>query len=368
MCQSGRPQALAPVVGRVGAKEWDTVSLPTWQRTRILFALFAGLLIAGQFLPFLGATPSVQATGAYTTDWLNLRAGPSAQNHIKLVMPPGSYVDLLSGLGRSGYYKVAYEGELGYAHSDYLSIGGDDGDQDPGWNDAGAAITTSALNLRSGPSTDHRVKLVMPEGADVTLTGAEEDEFLGVIYDGTNGWASSQYLSRSGGGNPDPGDGDEGTAYTTDSLNLRSGPSTRDSVILVMPTGTAVMLTGRESNGFAGVRYNGEAGWASQDYLSSSPSDDNDGSYTEREIIRIINAAADRYGQSRSAMLAVARCESLLDPNAFNHSSAASGLFQFLPGTWATTPFANESIFDAVSNANAAAWMWSVGRRNEWVC
>ena len=56
------------------------------------------------------------------------------------------------------------------------------------------------------------------------------------------------------------------------------------------------------------------------------------------------------------------------DPNAVNPYSQASGLFQFIPGTWATTPYANDNIFDPVANANAAGWMWSVGRRNEWVC
>jgi len=35
---------------------------------------------------------------------------------------------------------------------------------------------------------------------------------------------------------------------------------------------------------------------------------------------------------------------------------------------WATTPWAGDNIYDPVANANAAAWMWSVGRRGEWVC
>jgi soluble lytic murein transglycosylase-like protein len=64
----------------------------------------------------------------------------------------------------------------------------------------------------------------------------------------------------------------------------------------------------------------------------------------------------------------VARCESVLDPGAVNSSSNASGLFQFLPSTWATTPYADQDIFDPVANAQAAGWMWENGRRNEWVC
>jgi LysM repeat protein len=85
-------------------------------------------------------------------------------------------------------------------------------------------------------------------------------------------------------------------------------------------------------------------------------------------IVGIITAAAQRYGQSPAAMIKVAECESGLNPLAVNRSSGASGLFQFLPSTWRTTPYASSSIFDATANANAAAWMWSVGRRREWVC
>lgn len=88
----------------------------------------------------------------------------------------------------------------------------------------------------------------------------------------------------------------------------------------------------------------------------------------ESGIIGIIYAAADRYGQPREDMLRVARCESNLNPNAVNPTSQASGLFQFLPSTWETTPYADQNIFDPVANANAAAWMWDNGRRNEWVC
>lgn len=61
-------------------------------------------------------------------------------------------------------------------------------------------------------------------------------------------------------------------------------------------------------------------------------------------------------------------CESRNNPRAVNRRSHASGLFQFLPSTWRTTPFGHLDIFNPWVNALAAAWMVSVGRNGEWVC
>ncbi|MGH8951850.1 MAG: transglycosylase SLT domain-containing protein [Acidimicrobiia bacterium] len=59
--------------------------------------------------------------------------------------------------------------------------------------------------------------------------------------------------------------------------------------------------------------------------------------------------------------LAVLQCESLGDPDAYNPYSGASGLFQFLPSTWASTSpkagFSGASAFDPEANVGTAAWL-----------
>jgi hypothetical protein len=64
----------------------------------------------------------------------------------------------------------------------------------------------------------------------------------------------------------------------------------------------------------------------------------------------------------------VAWCESRYHPNSVNTDSGASGLFQFLPSTWSGTPWANQSPFDPVANANAAAWLYNRYGPGRWVC
>ena len=59
--------------------------------------------------------------------------------------------------------------------------------------------------------------------------------------------------------------------------------------------------------------------------------------------------------------LSVMRCESLGDPLAYNSSSGASGLFQFIPGTWSwaspNAGFGGASPFEPDANIGTAAWL-----------
>ena len=182
-------------------------------------------------------------------------------------------------------------------------------------------------------------------------------------------------------------------------LNLRRGPGLGYAIIAGMPYGTVVEIlggpqaadgynwfrvaAGRFGTGFAVGQYldpgegGGGGGGLGGDLTPAAPPPPPPPppppapaprASSGNAIVDIITAAALEYGQSPAEMLRVARCESNLDPSAYNPRSGASGLFQFLPGTWRTTPFAGYSIFDPWASANAAAWMWSVGRRGEWVC
>lgn len=59
--------------------------------------------------------------------------------------------------------------------------------------------------------------------------------------------------------------------------------------------------------------------------------------------------------------LVIVECESLGDPDAVNPYSGASGLFQFMPGTWAVASVkagvGDRSVFDAEANIIAASWL-----------
>jgi hypothetical protein len=86
-------------------------------------------------------------------------------------------------------------------------------------------------------------------------------------------------------------------------------------------------------------------------------------------IAKIINDAFSPLGPAAVQWaINVAYCESRYHPNSVNSTSGASGLFQFLPSTWGGTPWASQSPFDPVANAQAAAWLYSHYGPGRWQC
>jgi len=90
------------------------------------------------------------------------------------------------------------------------------------------------------------------------------------------------------------------------------------------------------------------------------------------EIERIIRTAAARWSVDPEQLMRVAYCESRYDPYAFNPRARDSGLFQFIPRTWTANSvragYGGASPFDAVANANTAAFMFGQGQAWQWTC
>jgi soluble lytic murein transglycosylase-like protein len=83
-----------------------------------------------------------------------------------------------------------------------------------------------------------------------------------------------------------------------------------------------------------------------------------------------LRLAATATGVPLGQLRSVARCESGLSATARNRFSGASGLLQFLPSTWLSTPFgrAGWSVMDAHANAMAAAQIVAREGWRQWEC
>jgi hypothetical protein len=86
-------------------------------------------------------------------------------------------------------------------------------------------------------------------------------------------------------------------------------------------------------------------------------------------IAKIINDAFSPLGpRAVQWAINVAYCESRYHPNSVNTDSGATGLFQFMAGTWSGTPWASKSRLDPVANAQAAAWLYKTYGPGRWSC
>lgn len=237
---------------------------------RVFMRRAAGAGVAALAVGALGGL-SVKPAGAsagtaQATVPLNLRSGPSTSHEVLRVIPAGGAV-AFQGDAQNGFSYVTYQGQYGWAYTEYLTSGG--GQQDPGGGLGGNGRTTAAVNFREGPSTSSRVIAVLPAGTAIFVHDEGASGFWSVSYNGQNGWIYADYIQRDGAG-PAPGGPayDPNMATTTDALNLRAEPSTSAKVILVMPAGAKVVLKSGTANGWRQVMYNGKTGWASTQYLN----------------------------------------------------------------------------------------------------
>jgi len=127
--------------------------------------------------------------------------------------------------------------------------------------------TTTNLNLRETASPSGKVILVIPSNSVVTNHGTSSNGFTKVTYNDKTGWAYNLYLDDVNGGSNDPDVNFIGDAKTTTSVNLRSGPSTGDSVLKVLSKGTVVEISDWVIGGFRYVNASGTTGWIFDDYL-----------------------------------------------------------------------------------------------------
>jgi len=166
-------------------------------------------------------------------------------------MPEGATA-LVTGGRVDGFFPVVFNGFEAWVSASYLDVGVTRGLS----RDAG--IVNDSVNMRTGPSTNRAILTEVPTGMPVYLTGGTRNGFRPVSYGSERGWIHADFLTIAD--RPQ-------TKRVTEALNLRSAPRSDSSVIMVMPAGATVTVTGEARNGFLPASYGGRPGWAHLSYL-----------------------------------------------------------------------------------------------------
>lgn len=140
-------------------------------------------------------------------------------------------------------------------------------------------ITTSALNIRSGPSTSDSIIDKAYKEQIIEILESSNGWYKVKLPNGKIGWASGQYISK-GSSNSSTNvsvQGKKGKISASPRLNIRSGSGTNYSVVGKANNGEIVELLERSSNGWFKIKMsNGIVGWGSSSYIveTNQSSDD----------------------------------------------------------------------------------------------
>ena len=139
----------------------------------------------------------------------------------------------------------------------------------------GGATTTTAVNFRTGAGTNYGIISTLPAGTHVVVSSQSSGGWATVVYNGTVGYISSDYLKRANDMDASFGTGTIDGSY----VRMRSGASTSSSILGTYNSGTTMTVTG-VSGAWYKVSYNGTAGYVHSDYVSLSGVTSNGGGST----------------------------------------------------------------------------------------
>ena len=248
------------------------------------------LLIAALMLSFTAVASA--ETKMYATDAVNVRSGPSTGYYIVGRLEKNDMV-MATGRVYDGWYEIQW-GSYGYAYvaGNYLSYS----KYEPDYcypNNRGVTLkvcpdcgdtyySTTALNVRRGPSTKYSIVGSLNRGQKCTVVGKSGNWYKLLTADGSDAYASAKYLklyARQNGSTPSTPstpsypNGNYGTYYATTGLNVRQGPSTKYRVVYTLDRGEAVTFTGQTSGKWISVKTRtGVQGYCSSLYLTQKGS------------------------------------------------------------------------------------------------
>ena len=210
---------------------------------------------------------TVQTTSTPTTlmtiSGVNLRSGPSTSDRVLGSLSAGTNVNVLQH-NPTGWTRVDNGGSNAYIRSDFLAPVG----TAVGSGSAVATLmTTSGVNLRSGPSTNDRILRTVVAGTNVTVLEHNPNDWSRVSISGTTGFIRSDLLATPG--TPISNSSSPQTLRTTTGVNLRSGPSTNHDIVRVLGAGTSVQVIG-QADGWSNVQAGNVSGFIRSDLLRAN--------------------------------------------------------------------------------------------------
>ncbi len=226
---------------------------------------------------------------AYTTTNVNLRAGDNTKSLIINVLQPNECVYKIMSCDNN-WDLVKVGDQIGYICRDYLAYTNETYEQEHNFvfkNDV--AVTTTALNFRSGPSTDYPIKKTLITKREKEITEVDmqfkkneelevlaevDDEWLLVEYNGEIGYVYKAYtmslLEKLQSLYPELGIEEfeiQKVVFSKSGLNIREGNSIESGVIRTLEKYESLRVFGEYDEWYFVMTNEHEFGYVHSDYV-----------------------------------------------------------------------------------------------------
>ena len=175
--------------------------------------------------------------------------------------------------------KGSVPGISGYVDMNYTCLktfGGSSGSEEPSTPSENQGITTANVNFRKSASTSSSIIETIPKNTTVEVVDKSTSGWYKVKYKGNTGYVSKDYVKLNGSGSDDntpPSSSEKGV--TSANVNFRKSASTSSSIIATIPKNTTVEVVGKSTSGWYKVKYKGNTGYVSKDYVKLNGSNSN---------------------------------------------------------------------------------------------
>ncbi|MBT9830304.1 SH3 domain-containing protein [Clostridium baratii] len=220
--------------------------------------------IKGEFLNLGSAEGATTGTIRLqdSSSSLNMRSGPSTNSNVVGSLAHGTVVNILGTSGQ--WYKISYNGKVGYVRGDYLTLGGASAGSGSGTGTIKLNDPSSSLNVRSGPSTNTSVVGSLAHGTVVQITGKSGDWYK-INFNGTTGYVKGDFVTL--GGSISSGNGIVTLKDPSSALNVRSSASITSNVVGSLAHGTVVKIIGTEGQWYK-IEFNGGIGYVKNEFIT----------------------------------------------------------------------------------------------------
>lgn len=244
--------------------------------THLLKKSVVGITVAAS-LTTVGTVVAVSSALATTTmvatGNVNLRTGPGTSYGVITYIPQGATVTA-TGTVSGSWVEVSYDGQTGYSSGTYLTAANSGSSSAP--EATGSAVTTTNVNVRTGPGTSYAIVTWAPTGTTVQTTGETSGSWTQVVWSGKARWISTTYL-RATDGTPESAAPTEptvtpavtGQVRTTENVNLRTEGNSSAPVYGVLAANSVVDVTGQKTASYTQILYSGRLLWIYSAYTTS---------------------------------------------------------------------------------------------------